>query len=94
MCPAGDVAGDYLTTSDCSVRRTLRFYLSQQISNFSIFWVVSYRQRIEIKTIKRGKYAGLTCIRCPRALPEGLSGLTQPPQPHPQARSSSNRGYF
>lgn len=45
-------------------------------------------EREEIKTIK-GKYVRVTCIRCPRAIPEGLSGHR-----HPLALNISNRGYF
>lgn len=39
-------------------------------------WLLSgdREEREEIKTMK-GKYVRVTCIRCPRALPEGLSGL-------------------
>lgn len=53
-------------------------------------WLLSgdREEREEIKTMK-GKYVRVTCIRCPRALPEGLSGLWLP-----LALNILNRGYF
>lgn len=65
----------------CMYRRTFHPVWLPQV------WLLS-RDREGVKKMK-GKYVRVTCIRCPRALPEGLSGPRLP-----LALNILNRGYF